>query len=253
MEFSFGHEKLQVYQRALAFISWRASAIEIGDRRAAVWDQFERASESIVKSLANGNSRRSAGDRARFFDVAAGSGLECAACLDICHAKRFIPIAVRQEGKRALHDIVRMTIGLRKSTSPHIREGKESYQAEISEGEEILFSHERLDVYQHGLQLIHWLDQFLAVVDGAARSIAALDRASTSFLLNVAEGNGRFSETDHARFLDIAHTCLMNTASGLDILTAGGAVDLKAIQPGKQLIARLGPMLLGLRGYLDNA
>jgi four helix bundle protein len=55
----------------------------------AHWD---RAAESIVENLANGNSRHAAADRNRYFDVAFGSALECAACLDICVCKKLITV-----------------------------------------------------------------------------------------------------------------------------------------------------------------
>jgi hypothetical protein len=49
----------------------------------AAKDQLDRASTSIVLNLAEGNGKRSHPDRCRYFDIARGSALECAACLDV--------------------------------------------------------------------------------------------------------------------------------------------------------------------------
>ena len=71
-------------------------------------------------------------------------------------------------------------------------------------------------------------------------------------VLNIAEGNGRFSEADQVRFLDIAHTSAMRVAACLDLLVARRQVEVHQIEDGKQILARIVPLLLGLRGYLDD-
>jgi len=87
VELALGHEKLRVYQRGLDYASWTHSTLANIEQSAAVLDHWDRAAESIVENLANGNSRHAAADRNRYFDVAFGSALECAACLDICVCK----------------------------------------------------------------------------------------------------------------------------------------------------------------------
>jgi hypothetical protein len=44
-----------------------------------------------------------------------------------------------------------------------------------------------------------------------------IDNSATSVILNVAEGNGRYSELDHHRFLDIASASVAETAAYLDL------------------------------------
>jgi four helix bundle protein len=245
-----GHEKLRVYQRGLDYASWTHSALANIEQSAAVLDHWDRAAESIVENLANGNSRHAAADRNRFFDVAFGSALECAACLDICACKKLITVERQVEGKTALQQIVNMTIGLRRSRSSFVKEEREEYI--VRQNHDIFFAHEGLDVYQVALKLIVWLDGVLDITDLGASYATRLDKWTTSLVLNIAEGNGRFSEADQVRFLDIAHTSAMRVAACLDLLVARHQVQVSQIEDGKQILARIVPLLLGLRGYLDK-
>ena len=47
-----------------------------------------------------------------------------------------------------------------------------------------------------------------------------LDEASTSVVLNIAEGNGKRSPVDRARILDIARGSALESAACLDVLVA---------------------------------
>ena len=253
MEPLLGHERLHVYRRALSFVSWRESLLGEIDEQAAVLDHLARASESIVQSIANGNSRRSTADRNRYFDVATGSALECAACMDIGVLKEIISSQAQHEGKDQLRHIVRMTVGLRNANITRLREDPNTSADNDGFEGQIYFAHEELEVYRLGLEFIQWLHNLPQDASIGARNSASLDKTSTSLVLNIAEGNGRFSSTDHRRFLDIAHTCAINTASGLDLAVARGRVQAERILEGKQILRRLVPMLTGLQGYLTES
>ena len=114
------------------------------------------------------------------------------------------------------------------------------------------FNHEKLHVYQRSLDVVGWLDSFLRETQLTARRGAGLDATTASLVLNIAEGNGRYSSTDHRRFLDIAHTCAINTTAALDLLVAKGCVTAVQIVEGKRILGGVVPMLFGLRGYLDK-
>src|SRR5712691_4808684 len=83
MKIYFDHEKLDVYQEAIAFCGWVGAFIAAISAKAAAKDQLDRASTSIALNIAEGNGKFSAKDRARFLEMARGSALECAACLDV--------------------------------------------------------------------------------------------------------------------------------------------------------------------------
>src|SRR5579859_3120767 len=107
----FDHEKLEVYQESVSFTAWLSSLLDSHPRLGDVKDQLDRASTSIPLNIAEGNGKYSSKDRCRFFDIAHGSALECAAGLDILVAKgKLTPDQVRP-GKHQLQHIVKMLIG----------------------------------------------------------------------------------------------------------------------------------------------
>jgi four helix bundle protein len=123
----FDHERLEVYQRSLAFIAWLEPVLKTLPKSVAACDQLERASTSIPLNLAEGNGKFTGADRCRFFDIARGSALECAAALDVLTAKGRCPASVTLPGKEALHGIVSMLVGLIKSNSDYrLHEGPAS-------------------------------------------------------------------------------------------------------------------------------
>ena len=111
----FDHEKLQVYQEALRFVVWVNGILENLPKTLAVHSQLDRAATSIPLNIAEGNGKYTAPDRCRFFDIARGSALECAACLDVLVAKKQIQSA--DAGKEFLVRIISMLVGLIRSIS----------------------------------------------------------------------------------------------------------------------------------------
>jgi len=113
----FDHEKLEVYRESIAFIAWLTTLLEGALRIGEVKDQLDRASTSISLNIAEGNGKYAPKDRCRFFDIAHGSALECAAGLDILVAKMKLADAQIRPGKESLQRIVRMLMGLIKRNS----------------------------------------------------------------------------------------------------------------------------------------
>jgi len=113
----FSHERLDVYQEAIAFVAWLADTLENATKLSDVKDQLERASTSIALNIAEGNGKFSAKDRCRFLDTSHGSALECAAGLDVLVARRKLTIDQIRPGKERLQRIVQMLVGLLKRHS----------------------------------------------------------------------------------------------------------------------------------------
>jgi four helix bundle protein len=117
MKAYFDHEKLDVYQEAIAFCGWVGALLaEIG-ARAAAKDQLDRASTSLPLNIAEGNGKFSTVDRARFLEIARGSALECAACLDVLAVRKLVNAERVISGKEKLVRIVNMLMGMLKRFS----------------------------------------------------------------------------------------------------------------------------------------
>ena len=105
----FGHEKLDVYRLSLEYVAWAyrlAKRLKGSDRHAR--DQFLRASQSIPQNIAEGNGKGTTADRRRFFEIARGSALECAAIQDILVVCDVIETQDDTYGKEMLVRIVSM-------------------------------------------------------------------------------------------------------------------------------------------------
>jgi four helix bundle protein len=123
----FDHEKLDVYQLGLKFVAWvyqRVDRLKGHFRHAR--DELIRASQSIPRNIAEGNGKHSLYDRGRFFEIARGSALECAAVLDELRIMNALEEKETIEGKKFLHRIVSM---LTKMTKParEVREDSPFY------------------------------------------------------------------------------------------------------------------------------
>lgn len=112
MKIYFDHEKLDVYREAIDFCGWVGEFLNAISAKAAAKDQLDRASTSIPLNIAEGNGKFSARDRARFFEMARGSALECAACLDVLFVRKLATEEQIIGPKEKLAKIVQMLVGL---------------------------------------------------------------------------------------------------------------------------------------------
>ena len=129
----FDHEKLDVYREAIAFCGWTGELLATISAKAAAKDQLDRASTSIPLNIAEGNGKISESDRARFLEIARGSALECAACLDVLVIRKLAPEESVTRAKERLSRIVQMLMGMlrRFSTRPEfLGEDEPGYEIE---------------------------------------------------------------------------------------------------------------------------
>ena len=113
----FDHEKLDVYRKSIAFCAWVGDFLPTIIQKTAAKDQLDRASTSVPLNIAEGNGKFSVKDRARYLEMARGSALECAACLDVLVARKLAATEQVADAKAQLAAIVRMMIGLLKRFS----------------------------------------------------------------------------------------------------------------------------------------
>lgn len=113
MMHAFDHEKLDVYRLELELLDWISELIYEITRssppnRTELIEQLDRASLSTLLNTAEGNAKRQGRQRAKFFDDARGSAVECAACLDASVAKHFVSSERIRPGKEMLVRIASM-------------------------------------------------------------------------------------------------------------------------------------------------
>ena len=102
-------QRLDVYRRAIEFLALVGDVT--GDlprghaERAA---QLVRASESILRNIAEGCGRWSSADSAKHFKIARGEAMECAASLDVMQLRKVVSAERYEDGIRHLEAIVAM-------------------------------------------------------------------------------------------------------------------------------------------------
>ena len=124
---------------------------------------------------------------------------------------------------------------------------------------EIYFDHEKLKVYQLSLVFNKYAHQFCSKLDSRSDIRNQLDRASSSIVLNIAEGNGKYSKKDKCRYFDISLGSSFECAGCLDILSVRDLISNQEANKGKLVIKEIISLLFGLiksnsdRLYEENA
>ena len=115
---AFDHEKLDVYQLAVEFVSKADELLkELPRGRGYLTDQLQRASLSVVLNIAEGAGKFSPRDKASFYTRARGSAMESAAVLDVCSRLKLINDENLKDNKMILERIVQMLTKLAKIRS----------------------------------------------------------------------------------------------------------------------------------------
>jgi len=92
-----------------------------------------------------------------------------------------------------------------------------------------LFDHEKLEVYQESLVPQGGIARLEPLLQKLPKSVAVpdqLDSASTAIVLNLAEGNGKFTSPDRRRFFDISRRSALECAAALEVLVPQGGTGV---------------------------
>jgi four helix bundle protein len=234
--------------RRFGFSTTSSAWTSVWDRKHAVVDELIRATESMVLNLAVAAQMRDTPGRLRTLDYSLGSTLESSACLDIALIKQFLTHEQCQENKLLLCEITRMLVGLRKAWAESIlREEPPDKGFDPQNSRSVpLFHHENLKVYLTALGFIQWFTRQIEARELTSRLFRRIDEVGTSVVLNVAEGNGRYSELDHLHFLNLAQTAAVKGAVYLDLAVARRVLDKSVIGTGKEILREIGAMIGGL-------
>ena len=103
------HERLDVYQVAIAFVALARRIISKLPRgNADLADHLGRSSRATPLLVAEGAGKVTPAHKRRFFTDARGEALECGACLDVMQVEGIVEPEDYREGKELLEREVSM-------------------------------------------------------------------------------------------------------------------------------------------------
>jgi four helix bundle protein len=112
---------------------------------------------------------------------------------------------------------------------------------------EACFGHERLEAYRVAREFLALAQAVLDEMPrGSARLREQLADAAESVLLNTAEGAGRRSGADKARFFDYARGSAEECAAALDAMAIRRLAGRGRVEAGRALLHRAVRLLSGL-------
>jgi len=113
--------------------------------------------------------------------------------------------------------------------------------------------HERLDVYQVALDFLVLADEVIQQLPRGRSHLAdQLTRASTSIVLNLAEGSGKFSRPDKRRYYLSSSGSATESAAIFDICLRLELIDPQVHERGKGLLERIVSMIVKLAKSLEG-
>lgn len=118
-----------------------------------------------------------------------------------------------------------------------------------------MFRFEKLDVWQKAVELTSDVYTVTRSFPDHERYglTARTRRASVSVSSNIAEGSGRSTDTEFARFIEIAYGSLMEVVSQLLVARRLDFLDELALKPMTVKAEEVARMLSGLRGKLRKS
>ena len=111
----------------------------------------------------------------------------------------------------------------------------------------MVLDHERLDVYHLALDFLVFANGIIeALPRGRSHLADQFTRASTSIVLNLAEGAGKLSKPDKRRYYLTARGSATESAALLDVCVRLKLLDESTQKMGKDMIVRVVAMLIRL-------
>ena len=111
----------------------------------------------------------------------------------------------------------------------------------------MVLDHERLDVYVMALDFVVFASEVIERLPRGRSHLAdQFTRASTSIVLDIAEGAGKLSKPDKRRYYLTARGSATESAALLDVCVRLKLLDDSAHRTGKEMIVRTVSMLIRL-------
>jgi four helix bundle protein len=106
-----------------------------------------------------------------------------------------------------------------------------------------LYDHHRMDVYRVAVQFLAWRHGALTRLPRSSDLADQLTRASTSIVLNIAEGCGEAPGPERRRFFRMARRSATECDAALDIAAALEVEAPPVLEQGRELLSRILSML----------
>jgi four helix bundle protein len=107
------------------------------------------------------------------------------------------------------------------------------------------FDHDRLEVYQTALRFLVVANEVCQQLPRGRGYLAdQLQRASTSVVLNIAEGAGEFAPKEKARFYRMSRRSATESAAVLDVCSNLRLLPQEAYTTGRDLLLQIVSMLV---------
>lgn len=117
----------------------------------------------------------------------------------------------------------------------------------------MILDHERLDVYRLALDFLVLAHEVIATLPrGRSHLSDQMTRASTSIVLNLAEGTGKHSRPDKRRYYVAARGSATESAALLDVLLRLKLLDEAQHAQGKEILVRVVAMLVKLARSIED-
>mgnify|MGYP001612300939 CR=1 FL=1 len=135
--------------------------------------------------------------------------------------------------------VVRVRLRVRDHTQPDAGTRRRPYMTDRP-----LLDHENLDVYRVSIAFLRLAFDLLAKLPKTQRELRSqLERAAMSIPLNIAEGAGRATGPDRARFHATARGSAMECGAILDVCRVAGYAPEPLLDDGKLMLSRMVAML----------
>lgn len=132
---TFDHERLDVYRPSIDYMTFSYTIGEsLGGTNRQARDQWLRAAQSIPLNIVEGNGKQSLRNKNRYFEIARGSALECAAIHDVLRVCDALDDESNLRGQSDSERIVSMLSRLIQRTET-ISEGSIEYEYEYRDAE----------------------------------------------------------------------------------------------------------------------
>ncbi len=107
-----------------------------------------------------------------------------------------------------------------------------------------LLDHEKLDVYRLAIEFLTLVLPILDALPQRRRELhSQLERAAMSVPLNIAEGCGKPTPADRARYHGIARGSALECGALLDVCSLMGHASGAQVEEGKRMLGRVVAML----------